>query len=323
MDDTPTVSTLFSRYQKRLALQWVEGQEGSSRQLKWTSDTPGKSLVGHLNTIHPNRVQILGQLELDYLTHLSDASRHELLTQLYSARPAAIIVAERGAAELKGGCKELPAELSSMAKETQTPLLCSELASVKLVSDLHHFLGSELSEKTIVHGVFLEVQGMGVVLTGESGVGKSELALELITRNHRLIADDAPEFFRVGPDTVRGTCPDALRDFLEVRGLGILNVRAMYGDSAIKISKDLRLMIHLENMALEKIQQVDRLEGSYTQKNILDVEIPMVTLPVATGRNLAVLVEAAVRHHILLRKGYNASEAFVTRQQEFIQQQNL
>ena len=163
---------------------------------------------------------------------------------------------------------------------------------------------------------------MGVLLTGDSGIGKSELALELITRNHRLIADDAPEFSRAGPDTVRGTCSDVLRDFLEVRGLGVLDIRAMYGDSAIKMSKDLRLIIHLEKMAIEELHQVDRLGGSYGQKSILDIDFPIVTLPVATGRNLAVLAEAAVRHHILLRKGYNATDAFIARQQQLIQQQN-
>lgn len=172
----------------------------------------------------------------------------------------------------------------------------------------------------VVHGVFLEVHGMGVLLTGESGVGKSELALELLTRGHRLIADDAAEFSRVGPDIVRGRCPEALRDFLEVRGLGILNVRAMYGDSAIKLSKDLRLVIHLQRLASQDLQQLDRLQGIYRTHSILDIEVPEVTLPVAPGRNLAVLVEAAVRDHILLRKGYNASEALIKRQRELIQQ---
>ena len=177
------------------------------------------------------------------------------------------------------------------------------------------------SKPQTIHGVFMEVHGLGLVLTGESGIGKSELALELITRNHRLIADDAPEFSRIGPDIVRGTCPDTLRDFLEVRGLGIMNIRAMYGNNAIKTRQDLHLIIQLKKMMDEELQKVDRLEGDAGHKNILDVEIPMVTLPTGSGRNLAVLVEAAARHHILLRKGYNASESFIDRQQESIHQQ--
>ncbi len=185
-----------------------------------------------------------------------------------------------------------------------------------------NFPGDEQAEKIVIHGVFLDVHGLGVLLTGDSGVGKSELALELISRSHCLIADDAIEFSQQGPDEIRGTCPDVLRDFLEVRGLGVMNIRAMYGDGVIKSSKNLHLIVHLERMAPEKIQQVNRLEGCYGKKHILDTEIPMVTLPVASGRNIAVLVEAAVRHHILLRKGYNASEAFVARQQKILHQQS-
>ncbi len=182
--------------------------------------------------------------------------------------------------------------------------------------------GAEQVKKTVIHGVFLDIHGLGVLLTGDSGVGKSELGLELISRSHCLISDDAIEFSCEEPGVVHGACPDALRDFLEVRGLGVLDIRAMYGDGVIKSSKDLCLVVHLERMAPEKIQQVNRLEGSYSQRNILGIDIPMVTLPVASGRNLAVLVEAAVRHHILLRKGYNASDAFIARQNQLIQQQN-
>lgn len=321
MNETPDVNALFSRYQERLALKWIAGNEGGQRQLGCTDQTPGKSLIGHLNTIHPNRLQILGQLELDYLAELNEKSRLELLTQLFEAQPAAIFLSDK---IIEGDDANLDNihELQSIAEKTQTPLFSSELSSIKLIGCLRHFLGGELAEKTIIHGVLLEVHGMGVLLTGDSGIGKSELALELITRNHRLIADDAPEFSRVGPDTVRGTCPEALRDFLEVRGLGVLNIRTMYGDSAIKLSKDLRLIIHLQNMALKEMQQIDRLQGSFGMQTILDIEIPMVTLPVASGRNLAVLVEAAVRHHISLRKGYNASEAFIARQRQLIKQQN-
>ena len=184
------------------------------------------------------------------------------------------------------------------------------------------FPDSEPAVKTVVHGVFLDIHGLGVLLTGDSGVGKSELALELISRSHCLIADDAIEFSQQDPGEVLGTCPEALRDFLEVRGLGALNIRAMYGDGVIQTSKNLCLIVHLERMAPEKIQQVDRLEGCYGHQHILGTEIPMVTLPVASGRNLAVLVEAAVRHHILLRKGYNASEAFIARQQQILHQQS-
>lgn len=309
MDNPLNVETLFTRYKDQLSLRWLTGQEGKTRSLSYSEKASGQSLVGYLNTIHPNRLQILGNNELSYLDKLDDEQRGAVLATLFIQKPAAIFMSE--------GINP-PDDLYNEAKLSQTPLLSSSLASMKLINHLRHFIDDELSEKIVIHGVLLEVHGLGVLLTGDSAVGKSELALELITRNHRLIADDAPEFYRSGPDTIRGSCPDALRDFMEVRGLGILNIRSMYGDSAIKLSKDLRLIIHLKLMEPEDMGQVDRLRGSYGFRTILDVDIPTVTLPVASGRNLAVMVEAAVKHHILLRKGYNSSEAFIARQQMLI-----
>jgi len=311
MIETPTVGALFQRYAERLDLRWLVGRAGEARPLGCSESTLGKSLVGHLNVIHPNRLQILGHLEFDYLGGLDEQVRHELYLQLCAAKPAAIVVADG---------LDIPAELAATAEQSDTPVLASAFSSQKLIGLLRHYLGAELAEKTVLHGVFMEVNGMGVLLCGEPAIGKSELALELITRGHRLVADDAPEFFRVGPDTVRGRCPEVLRDFLEVRGLGLLDIRNMFGDSAIKPSKDLRLIVQLARMSEEEIRQVDRLQGSYRTRTVLDVELPEVTIPVASGRNLAVLVEAAARNHILLRKGYNALDAFMQRQQKLISQ---
>ena len=313
MDNSVNVDTLFSRYKDQLSLQWITGQNGKNRSLSLSGKNSGQSLVGYLNTIHPNKLQIMGNSEMEYLNNLEAGKRRDVLSHLISQHPAAIIITDRIIP---------PEDLINVAEQSQTPLLTSDLTSTKLINNLRHFIDGELSEKIVIHGVLLEVHGLGVLLTGESAIGKSELALELITRNHRLIADDAPEFSRAGPETIRGSCPDALRDFMEVRGLGILNIRSMYGDSAIKFSKDLRLIIHLQIMEPEDMSQVDRLRGSYGTRTILDVDIPTVTLPVASGRNLAVLVEAAVKHHILLRKGYNSSEEFITKQQKLIKKNN-
>ena len=148
--------------------------------------------------------------------------------------------------------------------------------------------------------------------------GKSELALELITRGHRLVADDAPEFSRIAPEIINGTCPPTLVDFLEVRGLGIINVRQLFGDSAVKSSKYLRLIIRLERLEKAELIDIDRLSGSYRMRKILEVDIPEITLPVAPGRNLAVLVECAARNHILRNSGYNSSEDFISRQARHI-----
>jgi len=197
-------------------------------------------------------------------------------------------------------------------------MLSSELPVQEIVRNLQYYLSNYFAEKITLHGVFMEVMGTGVLITGESSIGKSELALELLTRGHRLIADDAPEFARLAPDTINGTCPEMLRDFIEVRGLGILNVRAMFGASAIKNNRNLRLIIVLQDM--DEAQEMDRLHGSMRNRSIMDVEIPEITLPVGPGRNLSVLVEAAVRNHILLTKGYDASKAFIERQRRRLEQ---
>jgi len=313
MDSPVNVEVLFSRYSDQLSLEWITGQDGKNRSLSNSEKNIGQSLVGYLNTIHPNRIQVIGKTELEYLDRLSDQQRQEVLSTLTGQMPSAIIMTERIAP---------PEDLCSQAKQTHTPLLSTSLSGMKLINNIRHFIGDELSEKIVIHGVLLEVHGLGVLLTGESAVGKSELALELITRNHRLIADDAPEFHRSDPNTIRGSCPDALRDFMEVRELRILNIRSMYGDSAVKLSKDLRLIVHLVHMEPEDMGHVDRLRGSYSSRTILDIDIPTVTLPVASGRNLAVLVEAAVKNHILLRKGYNSSEMFIARQHSLIEKNN-
>ena len=204
--------------------------------------------------------------------------------------------------------------LVDAGRDSKVPLLSCQLNSQDTIRKLQYYLANYFAEKITLHGVFMEVMGTGVLIMGESSIGKSELALELLTRGHRLIADDATEFARIAPDTLNGTCPEMLRDFLEVRGLGILDVRAMFGDSAIKQNRNLRLIIVLQD--LEEATEIDRLHGSRQLRTIQDVDIPEVTLPVAPGRNLAVLLEAAVRNHILMAKGYDASAAFIERQKQ-------
>jgi len=159
---------------------------------------------------------------------------------------------------------------------------------------------------------------MGVLLTGDSGIGKSELALDLINRGHTLIADDAPAFHRTSNDAIVGTCPDVLKDFLEVRGIGILNLRAMFGDTAIRENKRLRLIIRLVALSDAQLLNMDRLHGMHRSRDVLGIEIPEVTVPVAPGRNLDILVEAAVRNEILKRTGYSASEEFLKRQNDIL-----
>jgi HPr kinase/phosphorylase len=167
----------------------------------------------------------------------------------------------------------------------------------------------------VVHGELLEVFGLGLLITGASGIGKSELALELISRGHRLIADDTPELIRIAPNVIEGSCPPSLCGFLEVRGLGVLNIRRMFGDSAIKRNKRIRLIIHLVRLEEAAIPAEARLNGARIKRRILDVHIPTINLPIAPGRNLAVLVECAVRDHIQRLGGYSADEDLIERLQ--------
>ena len=178
---------------------------------------------------------------------------------------------------------------------------------------------STVSEETLsitLHGVFIDVLGIGVLLSGHSGIGKSELALGLINCGHHLIADDSVIFTRqTQAEKIIGSCPKLLQDFLEVRGLGVLNIRAMFGDTAIKEQKQLQLIINIMKFAQEELHNIDRLHGMHAQRIILDKIIPTVSIPVAPGRNLDILVEAAVRNQVLKSSGYEASEEFIKRQQ--------
>ncbi|MGB5199949.1 MAG: HPr(Ser) kinase/phosphatase [Sedimenticolaceae bacterium] len=308
------VRDLYEALHERLQLTWVAGQAGADRALLAAdNDISSGIIAGPLNYIHPNRVQVIGPAEIAYLDSLRPTNRLQALRQLLDDEPALIIVVND---------VECPTELPGLADDAAVALMRSPLPDSQVLDNLQYYSSLFLSEKTTLHGVFLEVLGMGVLLTGDPAVGKSELALDLITRGSRLVADDAPEFTRIAPDIISGNCPPLLREFLEVRGLGILNIRAMFGDSAIKRSKYLRLIVHLKRMSAEQISGMDRLSGAHADRDVLSVSIPQVTVPVAPGRNLAVLVESAVRNHLLRLKGYDAAEVLIERQQQAILDQN-
>ncbi len=182
-------------------------------------------------------------------------------------------------------------------------------------------MGKSTSLTTTMHGVFMDIFGIGVLLTGASGIGKSELALGLINMGHRLVADDAVHFQRMAHESITGSCPALLQDFLEVRGLGILNIRVMYGDKAIKENKRLQLIVNIVAFNAEDLLAIDRLHGMYRSQNILGTKISEVTIPVAPGRNMAALVEGAVRNQVLKLTGYNASDEFIKRQSQLLSEE--
>lgn len=183
------------------------------------------------------------------------------------------------------------------------------------------------NQTTTIHGVFMEVFGFGVLLTGDSGIGKSEIALGLISRGHCLIADDAVTLSVIQPDDgpaqLMGVCPELLRDFLEVRGLGVLNIREMFGDSALKEKASIDLIIKLIDISDEIIHASNRLFGIHSEQILLDMTIPEVTVPVGPGRNISVLIESAVRNHKIKVKGYDAAQDFANRQKQFLEGQNI
>ena len=304
------VSKLFKDTRTKLKLSWVAGLNGGNNLLtSQTISKPSLALIGHLNFVHPNRVQVLGCAELDYLRSLKVEDLKSAIQNLFSTDLAGVIVANG---------EKPPIELIGIANYKHVPLFTSPLISPILMDILSHYLAHELAESTSLHGVFLEVQGFGVLLQGKAGLGKSELALELITRGHRLIADDVVDFFKVAPDKLEGRCPPLLQDFLEVRGLGVLNIRALFGDNAVKPTKPLDLMIQLEMADHFEPKQLDRLNINAQYQYVLEVEIAKFIIPVAAGRNIAVLVEVAVRQHMLLLRGINSTKQLIQRQSKMM-----
>jgi HPr kinase/phosphorylase len=301
-----SIARLFDETREKLQLTWIAGRDGADKGIdsELTKDS-SKGLVGHLNFIHPNLIQVLGQSEVNHLNGLDPAECRALLKRTSTRELACFIVA---------GANAIPPALLEVAEATHTPLFSSPIASVELMWILRPHLARSLADSTTVHGVFLDVLGVGVLITGDSGVGKSELALELISRGSGLIADDVVELYRVGPESVEGRCPSLLRDFLEVRGLGVLNIRTIFGEAALRPRKNVKIVVHLERPSGSDPTYLDRLPLKPGTESLMDVEIRKVTIPVAAGRNLAVLTEAAVRNHVLQMRGIDSTREFVERQ---------
>lgn len=309
------VAELFKETRLKLKLKWVAGFDGGTNQLNSEKVTkPSLALIGNLNFVHPNRVQVLGCAEMDYLNSLSIIAMQQAITNLYATDLAAVVVANG---------EKAPKELIAAADNQHIPLFTSPMQSPQLMDLLSHYLKQVMAETTSLHGVFMEVQGFGVLIKGNAAIGKSELALELITRGHRLVADDIVDLFKISPERIEGRCPALLQDFLEVRGLGILNIRALFGDNAVKPTKPLDLIIQLELADALNPMGLDRLNVKTQHERVLDVDITKVVIPIAAGRNIAVLLEVAVRNHMLLIRGINATKQFSQRQRQMIQKVSL
>src|SRR3954466_2554175 len=293
------VARLHDDTREALALAWIAGREGGTTVRREAAQAA--SLIGHLNLTHPNSIQVVGAYEAGTLgAHVGG---------LFEAHPAAVIVAD---------AVSPPQALIEAAARTHTPLFTSPLPAPRVIEVLARYLAKALAEKTTRHGVFMDVLGLGVLVTGESGVGKSELGLELISRGHGLVADDVVEISRVARKILEGRCPPVLKDFIEVRGLGLLNVRTIFGETAVRPKMRLKLIVHLEKPAPGGTE-IERLPLAEQSEDILTITVRKVVIPVAAGRNLAVLLEAAVRNYILHLRGIDSTAEFVMRQRQAIE----
>ena len=263
---------------------------------------PGLQLMGFYEYFNPERIQIIGKMEFAYLSTIDEKTRRERLQLLFAQRIPALIIT-----------RELPyfADMLELAKEYEVPLLRSKESTSNFIAGLIAFLNLTLAPRITRHGVLIEIYGEGVFITGESGVGKSETAIELVKRGHRLVADDAVEIRKVSNISLVGSSPDNIRHFLELRGIGIINARRLFGIGAVKMTEKIDLVVELEQWNSEKVY--DRMGVDTEFVSLLGVKIPSLTIPVKPGRNLAVILEVAAMNNRQKKMGYNAARELLNR----------
>ena len=265
---------------------------------------PGLFLTGYYEYFDNLRLQIMGLAEMNFLSGLSPEKRYEALDKLFGQRPPAVIV---------GRSEELEPfpEMLELARKHRVALLRSNETTCTLMGSLISVLNLELAPRITRHGVLVEVDGAGILILGDSGIGKSELAIELVKRGHRLVADDAVELRKVSNRQIMGTAPENIRHFIELRGIGIVNVARVFGVGAVKVSESLDLIVQLEAWDPTKNYQRTGLESEYYE--ILGVKIPSTNIPVSPGRNLAVVLETAAINNRQKKMGYNAAKELLIR----------
>lgn len=300
-----SIQRLYASNRDQLQLTWFAGLDGGSKQITATASSAA-DLVGHFNMIHPMRVHVLGVREIEYYERLDPVQQAVLVQEISDGNPPALIIA-RGA--------DVPANIRNICNNEDIPLFTTPLTAAEVIDFLRVYLAKQFAPSITMHGVFMDVLGVGVLVTGESGLGKSELGLELISRNHGLVADDAVEFSRTAPNIIEGRAPELLQNLMEVRGLGVLDIRAIFGEAAVRRKMRLNLIVHLVRSNIGE-DDIDRFPLDMQTEDVLGLPIRKVTIPIAVGRNIAVLVEAAVRNTIMQLRGFDTMQEFMERQRK-------
>jgi HPr kinase/phosphorylase len=314
----PTVvsaDVLFEEFRGRLRWEWVAGLGASERrfdEVAVRAARSGADLVGYLNYIHPYRAQILGEREIAYLTNATPEDCARRISRIVTLEPPVLVLADSQVA---------PPALMSMCERAQIPMLATAEASAFVIDVLRAYLSKHFADRASMHGVFMDILGLGVLITGESGLGKSELGLELISRGNGLVADDAVDLFRINQTTLEGRCPDLLQNLLEVRGIGLLDIRGIFGETAVRRKMRLKLIVHLVRKETME-REYERIPYEPLTQEVLGIPVRKVVIQVLAGRNIAVLVEAAVRNTILQLRGIDTYQEFVERHRKAMSGEN-
>lgn len=298
----------------KLRLKVVYGNESLFEKEITTADIsrPGLEMTGYFDYYTPERIQLVGMKEWSYLIKMTSHNRHQVLRKMFQPETPVIIIARD---------LEIPEEMLRAAEEKQIAILSSRVPTSRLSDELSSYLDSLLAERTSVHGVLMDIYGMGVLIQGDSGIGKSETGLELVKRGHRLVADDRVDVFARDEMTLWGEPAEILRHLLEIRGVGIIDVMSLYGASAVKDSSQVQIAVYLENYTKE--QTYDRLGNNAEEIEFCGVTIPRIRIPVKTGRNISVVIEAAAMNYRAKEMGYDATKTFEDRLTQLIDQNEV
>jgi HPr kinase/phosphorylase len=305
---TLSAEALFEAHRTAMRWDWIAGHAHPERHFDDNAVRDARSsadLVGYLNYMHPYRVQLVGRREVAYLLASLPEDQERRISRIVTLEPPVLIVADG---------ETPPPRLVAMCDRAEIPLFRTAESAGHVIDVVRGYLAQLFAERTTRHGVFMDILGLGVLITGESGLGKSELGLELISRGHGLVADDAVDLYRVSQTALDGRCPDLLLNLLEVRGIGLLDIKAIFGETAVRRKMRLKLIVHLVRKETME-REFERLPYEPLYEEILGVPVRKVVIAVDAGRNLAVLVEAAVRNTVLQLRGIDTYQEFIKRHQ--------